>query len=107
ACHAESRVSGASGEFSGTGIPARNRAMSLGPALTGLTGIARGAICGFSCAKTLSAVATINKKILTATLVRYCVFMRSVVFVCAFVRKNREADQRVQSRAQPAIQSSS
>jgi len=40
-------VSGASGEFAGTGIPASKRAMSLGPATE--EG-APDAICEFSCA---------------------------------------------------------
>ncbi len=51
-------MSGASGEFPGTGIPARKRAISLGPAFDGATGIARGATWGLSCAETLNAVAS-------------------------------------------------
>ena len=123
--------------------------MSLGPAAagaTGITGIARGAILGFSCAETSNTFAKIIARdkaaehrrtlkrvrnfrapfalaswsaraaaplsILSANwkcsfLLKTCVFMQSVVFAGAFVRKSRAADQRVRWRVQPAIRWSS
>src|SRR4030095_10463913 len=94
ACHAGSRVSGASAEFSDTGIPARKRATSFGPVFTG---IARGATCGFSCAESVSALTrarTIDKAV-------QFVFMASDHGV--FARRNRAADPTAPLPNRPAI----
>src|SRR5262249_4205255 len=94
ACHADSRVSGASGEFSDTGIPARKRATSFGPVFTG---IARGAPCGFSCAQTTRAL-TRPKAIDRAV---QFVFMASDYGV--FARRNRAAHPTARLPNLPAI----
>ncbi len=94
ACHAGSRVSGASGEFSGIGIPARKWATSFGPVFNG---IARGATSGFSCAQTVSPLArprAIDRAV-------QFFFMASDHGV--FARRNRAADPTAPLPNRPAI----